>query len=311
MHIEFNPIRGSDVVLPPGGTFVISNSLTVSNKAETGPMRYNLRVVECRLASILLALGLGTERKRAAGFQALNEVEALAKQQGLVGDLGKAARLSSQLVSRRRWGQGRRRTAPALVAGALVDSHLHQEPYTPEEVEGVLGQPLEQVFEGRPNQLRVIQALKAPGGSGRLFLWSRAKHVWSEKQRVLDFKATCMEGEGAPAERLARLGQLMDASHTSCRDWYDCSCAELEEVISVAKGAGALGSRLTGAGWGGCAVSLVRDEDVERFIQALQDKFYSKRIASGIASREQLPDLCFATKPAQGGASLDLDVSKL
>lgn len=46
-HIEFKPVRSFDVVLPPGGTFVIANSLTVSNKAETGPMRYNLRVVEC------------------------------------------------------------------------------------------------------------------------------------------------------------------------------------------------------------------------------------------------------------------------
>ncbi len=45
--------------LPPGATFVIGNSLTVSNKAETADKRYNLRVVECRLAAALMAKGLG------------------------------------------------------------------------------------------------------------------------------------------------------------------------------------------------------------------------------------------------------------
>lgn len=55
-------VRAEDVVLPPGATFVIANSLTVSAKAETAAARYNMRVVECRLAAMLLALALGKSK---------------------------------------------------------------------------------------------------------------------------------------------------------------------------------------------------------------------------------------------------------
>ena len=55
-------VRAADVVLPQGATFVIANSLTVSAKAETAAARYNMRVVECRLAAMLLALAFGRSK---------------------------------------------------------------------------------------------------------------------------------------------------------------------------------------------------------------------------------------------------------
>ena len=57
-------IRASDVVLPEGAVFVIANSLTVSNKAETAAGRYNMRVVECKLAAAVLAVTLGMPKVR-------------------------------------------------------------------------------------------------------------------------------------------------------------------------------------------------------------------------------------------------------
>lgn len=54
----------------------------------------------------------------------------------------------------------------------------------------------------------------------------------------------------------------MRKSHESLRDKYDCSCAELDELMVHSKRLGALGSRLTGAGWGGASVHLVRSENV-------------------------------------------------
>ncbi len=60
-------VRAEDVLLPGGATFVIGNSLAVSKKAVGAHKRYNLRVVECRLAAALLAHALGMPQVRAWG----------------------------------------------------------------------------------------------------------------------------------------------------------------------------------------------------------------------------------------------------
>ena len=76
-HVEFNPVRGRDVVLPANACFVIANSLTVSNKAEGAEGRYNLRVVECRLASAVLAALLGKPKGEAVKHTTLVEVKGI------------------------------------------------------------------------------------------------------------------------------------------------------------------------------------------------------------------------------------------
>jgi galactokinase len=68
----------------------------------------------------------------------------------------------------------------------------------------------------------------------------------------------------------------MNESHESCRDIYQCSCEELDELTSLAVKNGALGSRLTGAGWGGCTVSLVEDSKVRKFMEEMKNSYYAK-----------------------------------
>ena len=58
-------MRAEEVDLPPEATFVIGNSLTESQKAVTADVKYNLRVVECRLAAIVLAVAMGQPQARA------------------------------------------------------------------------------------------------------------------------------------------------------------------------------------------------------------------------------------------------------
>ncbi len=84
-----------------------------------------------------------------------------------------------------------------------------------------------------------------------------ARHVVSENQRVLDTARAIAESD------LGGLGPLFAASHASLRDDYRVSTPELDALVEALVDAGALGARLTGAGFGGCAVALVRREDAQ------------------------------------------------
>ena len=118
----------------------------------------------------------------------------------------------------------------------------------------------------------------------------RVRHVLTEGRRV-ELAAEAM-GKGNAEE----FGRLMNESHQSCANDYEISCPELDELVNSLREAGALGARLTGAGFGGCSVALVRTEDVENVINRVWEKYYAKR---------QIPDrrrdeVLFAGSPAAG-----------
>jgi galactokinase len=90
----------------------------------------------------------------------------------------------------------------------------------------------------------------------------RCRHIVGEDQRVLDAVRALTAGD------LARFGALMNASHTSLRDDYQVSCAELDAMVEAAwQQPGVLGARMTGAGFGGCTVNLVRSEAAQAFVR--------------------------------------------
>ncbi|TCZ78878.1 galactokinase [Paenibacillus albiflavus] len=89
----------------------------------------------------------------------------------------------------------------------------------------------------------------------------RAKHVVEENARVLASVDLLRKGD------LAGFGKLMLQSHASLRDLYEVSCHELDVIVDTAITIpGVLGSRMTGAGFGGCTVSLVHEDNVQTFI---------------------------------------------
>ncbi|KAL6990115.1 galactokinase [Sarracenia purpurea var. burkii] len=268
--IDFNPIRATDVQLPAGGSFVIAHSLAESQKAVTAATNYNNRVVECRLAAIVLGIKLGINPQ-----EAISTVKTLSDVEGLCITFAGSHGSSDPVIA--------------------VKEFLSEDPYTAEDIEKIIEENLHSIFANSPSSLDVLKAAK------HYKLFQRASHVYSEAKRVHAFKDT-VSSNLSEEDKLKKLGDLMNGSHYSCSVLYECSCPELEELVKVCRDNGALGARLTGAGWGGCAVALVKEPIVPQFILNLKEQFYQSRIEKGVIDNNDLGLYVFASKPSSGAA---------
>lgn len=96
----------------------------------------------------------------------------------------------------------------------------------------------------------------------------RARHCILENQRVIDAAATLKEGN------LVKLGQLLNASHKSLKEDYEVTGIELDTLAETSqKQEGCLGARMTGAGFGGCAIALVHKNKLDSFISTVQTAY--------------------------------------
>ncbi len=99
----------------------------------------------------------------------------------------------------------------------------------------------------------------------------RAKHAVYENQRTLQAVEVLQKGD------LAEFGRLMNASHVSLRDDYEVTGIELDTLVETAwEQEGVIGSRMTGAGFGGCTVSIVKDDCVDTFIENVGKAYLEK-----------------------------------
>lgn len=100
----------------------------------------------------------------------------------------------------------------------------------------------------------------------------RAKHAVCENQRTIDAVAALRDGD------INKFGQLMNQSHISLRDDYEVSCEEIDILVDLAwKIPGVIGSRITGGGFGGCTVSIVKNDAVDTFINDI-GKAYKEQV---------------------------------
>jgi galactokinase len=121
---------------------------------------------------------------------------------------------------------------------------------------------------------------------------NRARHVVAENARALDAVAALEAGD------LAACGQLMNESHASLRDEYEVSCPELDLMVELALDVeGVFGSRMTGAGFGGCTVSLVEAGAVHHFTELVGEAY---REATGRTPR------IFSSSPQRGVGPVEL-----
>ena len=117
----------------------------------------------------------------------------------------------------------------------------------------------------------------------------RVRHILTENQRVLDTVRVLRE------QGPAAIGELLDASHTSMRDDFEISVAELDLAVETARTSGALGARMTGGGFGGSAIALTPHALIPAVQQAVAEAF----AAAGFTA----PDM-FVVRAAAGATRL-------
>ena len=121
-------------------------------------------------------------------------------------------------------------------------------------------------------------------------IYKRCLHVVSENQRVLEGAKYLAAGD------VGRFGSLMRESHRSLRDLFEVSCRELDIMVEIAESLeGYCGGRMTGGGFGGCTVNLVKSADASRFAAQISERYQA---ATGIK-----PDVYVCS--AANGASAD------
>ncbi|KAG7451452.1 galactokinase gal [Guyanagaster necrorhizus] len=286
LYISFFPtLFASPVPLPSGAVFVCANSMVISDKAVGARKGYNLRVVETLVGARVLARQLGLP-------------------------LGEGEKITLREVAGRLVGE----TADQEMSIEKLSEVLERMDM---EVDGL--KPVGR-DEGEELGVTMEEMIRMSGLSEEEFheiylswvtveathfqLYKRAKHVFSEALRVLKFRQVCLDAALSPSETVIQaLGDLMNESQTSCRDLYECSCPELDELTRLAREAGAVASRLTGAGWGGCTVSLVPEGLVAAFIQKVKDTYPPYQALKG----EKLNEVIFATKPSSGACVYKFD----
>ncbi|KAI1866517.1 hypothetical protein JX265_007818 [Neoarthrinium moseri] len=288
--VSFSPsLSARPVYFPktnPELIFLVAQSFVTSNKQVTGPIHYNLRVVECSMAAAALNAKLcpGTTLPKDAG------------------PLGVSLR-----GFHTNYFKDSQKTMVEQVTELieLTKSTLTQEEgYTLEEVAAAAGTTVDDI------KARFMSSFPVRGE--RFKLRQRALHVFTEALRVLQF-LTLLEDKSYHSKSddttdfNSKLGNLMNATQDSCRELYECSCPEIDELCTIAREAGSYGSRLTGAGWGGCSVHLVPADKVEDIKKAMVEKYYSKR---NLGERD-LEAAIVVSRPMNGSAVFKLEGGRL
>lgn len=258
----------------------------------TAPTCYNLRVVECTLAAVFLAKAFDL-RKRLPSDSS---------------PLGVSLRGFHDAYFEEKEGiTDNTETTVSDFQVQLQKLIQHTENYLPQE-EGYSRSDICNLLGISHDELHERFMSKFPVQAEKFKLRQRALHVFSEALRVIKYRSLLSNPPSDTRGLLTALGDLMNDTQASCRDNYDCSCAELDELCHIARKAGSYGSRLTGAGWGGCTVHLVPRDKIDDVTKAWENGYYKKRFPD--MSEEELRAAVVISRPGSGSVLFQIAKDK-
>lgn len=286
LYVSFKPnLDVTNIEFPntdPELTFVTAQSFVAADKHVTAPTCYNLRVVECTLAAVFLARIFGLKKDLPSDSSPLGV--------SLRGFHDTYFETKEGVADNTKVSVAEFETQLHKLVQHTEDYLPQEDGYSREQISGLLGISIEELDR------RYMS--KFPVRAEKFMLRQRALHVFTEALRVLKFRSLLSAPPSNGKELLASLGELMNATQDSCRDLYACSCPELDELCELARAAGACGSRLTGAGWGGSSVHLVPRDKVDAVKKAWEDQYYKKKFPA--MSEEKLAQAVVVSKPGCG-----------
>lgn len=267
LKIEFNPYAITEIPLPPDFQIVAAHSLVYAPKTESAMDKYNRRAIECRLATALINHYFKRTFQRE--FQIL-----------LIGDLTEE---KTGLADKEILGH--------------CQTALIEKIYTYQTVAGILELDIAAVQQ--KYCLRRDQSVFPEPADG-FKLYARFYHIFTEWKRVLMAAGKLTEGN------LIEFGRLMNESQASSRDNYELSIPEIDQLVSLSRKNGSLAARLSGAGFGGITLHLMRKSQTQQFIEQLRDEYYRGSAQTLLPNREAWHDFIFTCQSADGaGVVLD------
>ena len=261
LKIEFNPYSIMPVVLPRDYQYIVTHSLVYAPKTESALNKYNQRPIECRLAVALIKNHVQKKFNREFDIR-------------LIGDL-----------TRQKLG--------------LSDEQIYQLCLEALPEKSYSYSSLSVILRKTINEIQQSYCLKRDGTvfdepEDGFKLRSRFIHIFTEWKRVL------MAVELLKGGDVLELGHLMNEAQISCRENYEISVPEIDKLVELSLTHGAIGARLTGAGFGGCVVNLVPEKKVPYFIERIGKKYYQKFARKLLPPDRAWQDFIFVCKSVDG-----------
>jgi N-acetylgalactosamine kinase len=269
LKINFFPLRTQSIKIPSGYSFVVANCCIKAPKTEKARLEYNRRPIECKIAAAFLKKEL--ENKYVREFNI-----------NILGDLFRSEnRIDSEILYQ------------------IANDLFKKDSYTVDHIADILNVS-PSGFTDKFLKLKDGSAFPQPNDGFKLK--QRFWYIMRENERVEKSVFAIQNGE------MESLGKLMTEAHIDARDKYEISCPELDKLVEISLECGALGSRLTGAGFGGCCINLIKDNRTQDFINNVKKNYYNdflfnhnKKLFDNI---KNIDNQIFVCKPCRGSGFL-------
>lgn len=276
LYIEFDPVHAREVQLPGDVIFFAVDSLERAAKSGGARLEYNRRTFECQ-CSVELVRRHVLEQGRNPGCY-----------DGIITEAPHWNYLRDVRSSFRKCG-----IDPIEVAREVMG----EKEWSVEEMHQAIGSRCDELLDLKMLPLRGDAAWAS---MPKLRPFARLKHVLGEADRVDACAAALERGDLGTASR------MMDESHASCRDLYGISTPRIESLVKAAKAAGALTARITGAGFGGSVVAMVRREDSRQFRERIYEAYFLRMLDADSEAVSRCEECILECIPSDGAHVVDL-----